>query len=260
MVASHKMDSQLEQLIEINIKGRVFAVCQSRGVFDPAIISHHAEILRQAVYANLNEGSSPVEFNAVLDAQAVWLESEMNQAYQTVGNTETSTVAASLAEIPSTDIAANAAETENTAPGKKSTGYTPKAKSMPERLADQRVGMQQLLERECVTLKLATPNQAKRFKLRLLGQEPEKAEQELVAELRNTLHQQVRDFIRKNDGGPWATATLQHELRMDIIATRTLRSLVTLAKELLSEREEWLQKNKISLTSRLFGGKIRLKK
>ena len=131
---------------------------------------------------------------------------------------------------------------------------------MPERLADQRSGMQHLLEHDCITLKLLTPSQAKRMKLRLLGQEPEKAQQELVAELRNVLHQQVRDFIRKHDGGPWATATLQHELRMDIVATRSLRSLVTLARELLFEREEWLKKNRLSLTGRLFGGRIRFKK
>jgi hypothetical protein len=131
---------------------------------------------------------------------------------------------------------------------------------MPERLADQRVGMQHLLEKECVTLKLITPEQAKRMRRRLLGQEPEQAEQELVAELRNILHQQVRAFIRKHDGGPWSTVKLQHELRMDIVATRSLRSLVTLARELLAEREEWLKKNHIGLSGRLFGGKILFKK
>ena len=143
---------------------------------------------------------------------------------------------------------------------KRPSGYILKAKSMPERLAVQRGGMERLLDNECVTLKLITPSQAKRMKHRMLGQEPEVAEKELVSELRNILHQQVRDFIRRNKGGPWASATLQNDLRMDIIATRSLRSLVTLSKELLSERQEWLNKNKVSLASRLFGGKVRFRK
>jgi hypothetical protein len=70
----------------------------------------------------------------------------------------------------------------------------------------------------------------------------------------------MRMFIRKHNGGPWASATQQHEMRMDITKTRTLRSLVALARELLSEREEWLQKTKGSLTGRFFGGRVKMDK
>ncbi|MEN8177670.1 MAG: hypothetical protein ABFS39_03530 [Pseudomonadota bacterium] len=256
------MDSQLEQLIEVNIKGRVFAVCQSRSVIDPAIIGYYTEILGQAVRASLHKNTTPAEFNHVLDEQAAWLESEIDQTAPAVKGDEESAGEHPAVEEDAApaDSKPKAEDSEKAPPLKRPTGYVPNAKSMPERLADQRVGMQHLLEKECVTLKLVTPTQAKHLKRRLLGQEPEKAEQELVAELRNILHLQVRKFIRKNDGGPWSSATLQHELRMDIIATRTLRSLVTLAKELLFEREAWLNKNKTSLAGRLFGGKISFKK
>ncbi len=248
------MDSQLQQLIDVNIKGRVFAVCQSRGIIDPTIIGYYTEILQQAVLAELRDDSTPVEFNRVLNEQVAWLESEIDQ-------TNTSGVArkADDGEVVA-EQTASVAKSEPPPAAKKPTGYVPHAKSMPERLADRRSGMQHVLENDCITLKLVTPKQAKKLKLKLLGKEPDKAEQDLVAELRNILHQQVREFIRKNDGGPWATATLQHELRMDIIATRSLRSLVTLAKELLFEREEWLKKNKGGLTGRLFGGRIRFRK
>ncbi len=247
------MDNQFEKLIDINISGRVFAICQSRRVVDPTIISYYTDILRQAVQAHLNEECSLSDFNRILTEQAVWLESEIDQMAPSRPEKRSATT---LEESP-LEVGP---QTEESEPQKKPSGYIPQAKSMPERLADQRAGMERLLEKDCVTLKLITPSQAKHFKRRLLGQEPEKAEQELVAELRNILHEQVRKFIRKNEGGPWDTATLQHELRMDIVSTRTLRSLVTLARELLMEREQWRQKNKSSLSGRLFGGKIRFNK
>ncbi|MEN8167785.1 MAG: hypothetical protein ABFR65_09960 [Pseudomonadota bacterium] len=250
------MDNQFEKLIEINISGRVFAICQSRRVVDPTIIGYYTDILRKAVQAHLNEECSPTDFNRILAEQAVWLESEIDQMAPPGPETRS---APTLEESP-LEAAPQPEESEGSAPRKRPSGYIPQAKSMPERLADQRSGMEHLLEKDCVTLKLITPGQAKLFKRRLLGQEPEKAEQELVAELRNILHGQVRKFIRKNAGGPWDTATLQHELRMDIVSTRTLRSLVTLARELLMEREQWLQTNKNSLSGRLFGGKIRFNK
>ena len=131
---------------------------------------------------------------------------------------------------------------------------------MPERLKDRRSIMEYLLDNDCITLKLVTPDEAKEYKHGLLGKVPEKAEEELVAALRNVLYSQVRKFIRKHNGGPWASATLQHEVRMDITKTRSLRSLVTLARELLSEREEWLRKTKGSLTGRFFGGRVKMDK
>lgn len=247
------MDSHFAQMIEVNIKGRVFAICHAHSILDPTIIGYYNDILQQAVQAKLDAAASPADFCRVLDEQAAWLEAEIDQKPVELVGEE------SVEEVEGQVPAGEACLQEE--PGRKQpSGYVPKAKSMPERLADQRVGIQDLLEKECVTLKLITPEQAKQMRLRLLGQEPEKAEEELVAELRNILHQQVRAFIRKHDGGPWATVKLQHELRMDIVATHSLRSLVTLAKELLAEREEWLQKNRVSLSARLFGGKIRFKK
>jgi hypothetical protein len=47
---------------------------------------------------------------------------------------------------------------------------------------------------------------------------------------------------------------------MDIARTRSLQSLVTLARELLAEREEWLDKSKGSITGRLFGGRVKVDK
>ena len=247
------MDDLLGKLIEVNISGRVFAICHSRGVLDPVIIRHYTDFMRQAVWTDLGEDCSLEEFNQVLEQQAVWLESEIDQTRPHTARPVSNAV---------TDAATAASRQAVASPAppaiarKKATGYVPRAKSMPERLADYRANMERLLKKDCVDLNLITPNQAKMYNRRLLAEEPQQAEREIVAELCKLLHAQLRKFIRKHKGGPWGTATLQNELREDIVSTRTLRSLATLARELLLEREAWLKQNKLSLTGRLFGGKL----
>lgn len=250
------MDKDFERLIKVNIQGRVFVACQSRGVTDPSIIGYYVEILEQSVFSLLTDESTPADFHLVLNEQLSWLESELNQ-----------TRAQAPSRPADPDGVFGSAEDETVPPilqpgreRKKTSGYMPDAKTMPERLKDDRSPLEHLLENDCITLKLVTPSEAKQFKLGLMGKKPETAEEELVANLRNVLHDQVRKFIRKHNGGPWASATLQHELRMDITKTRSLRSLVTLARELLNEREDWLHKTKNSLTGRFFGGRVKVNK
>jgi hypothetical protein len=47
---------------------------------------------------------------------------------------------------------------------------------------------------------------------------------------------------------------------MDIARTKTVRSLVSLSRQLLEERDEWLAKTKGSMTGRFFGGKVSMDK
>jgi hypothetical protein len=247
------MDKDFERLIKVNVHGRVFVACQSHGVTDPAIIGFYVEILEQAIGALLTDESTTADFQQILEDQLGWLERELKQA----GGKEAATAP------PAEPKPAEAGEVESLQKLKKekhASGYVPEAKAMPERLKDQRSIMEYLLDNDCITLKLVTPNEAKAYKHALLGKDPAKAEEELVTALRNVLHSQMRKFIRKHNGGPWASASLQHELRMDITKTRHLHSLVTLARELLSEREEWLQKTKGSLTGRFFGGRVKVSK
>ncbi|MCU7843948.1 MAG: hypothetical protein KZQ93_08925 [Candidatus Thiodiazotropha sp. (ex Monitilora ramsayi)] len=253
------MDTEFERLIKVNVQGRVFVTCQSRRITDLNIIGHYVEILEQAIHALMTEESTPSDFHRIMEEQLVWLEGELDKTGQQASVPAAASAPNASTESAETKPPAEAVESENE-PKKKPTGYVPEAKTMPERLKDKRSIMEHLLDNDCITLKLVTPNQAKKFKHGLLGKEPEKAEEELVANLRNVLHDQVRKFIRKNNGGPWASATLQHEVRMDITRTRTLRSLVTLARGLLEEREEWLVKTKSSLTGRFFGGRVKMNK
>jgi hypothetical protein len=246
------MDKDSEQMIKVNIQGRVFVTCQTRGISDPTIIGYYVEILEQAVTALLTEESTPADFQRILDEQLKWLEGELDQ-------TRVEQPAATEKQEDAEDQVATATSAPTTTEEQVPTGYIPEAKSMPERLKDRRTILGELLDNDCVTLKLVTPKEADKFKHGLLGKDPQQAEEEVVTALRNVLHQQIRKFIRKHNGGPWPSPAMQHGLRMDITRTRSLRSLVTLARELLAEREEWLDK-KGGITGRLFGGRVKVDK
>jgi hypothetical protein len=239
------MDSQFEQMMQVNIQGRVLIICQNHGVTDPTFIGYYTEIMQQAINAMLTDESTPADFHKLLNEQAEWLEKEVDQIRDS-------------SEDDERDGDEEALNIENA--DKKATGYVPEAKSMPDRLMDRRAEMEHLLLNDCVTLKLVSPKEAQKMKRGLVGQDPAKAEEEVVALLRNSLHAQIRKFIRKHNGGPWATASVQTEVRMDIARTRTIRSLVSLSRQLLEEREEWMAKNKGSLTGRFFGGKVSMDK
>jgi hypothetical protein len=248
------MDSQFEQMMKVNIQGRVLIICKSHGIEDPAIIEYHTEIMEQAISAMMTDESTPAEFLKLLNEQADWLALEIGQDRDLLNTDESKAVTSDDIE-DEPDPSQKILNTD-----KKASGYVPEAKSMPERLNDRRADIEHLLLNDCVTLKLVSPNQAKKLKHGLVGKDPEKAEEEVVALLRSALHSQIRKFIRKHNGGPWATATLQTEVRMDITRTRTVRSLVSLSRQLLEEREEWLSKSKDSLTGRFFGGKVKMNK
>ncbi|MES9970449.1 MAG: hypothetical protein ABW092_10485 [Candidatus Thiodiazotropha sp.] len=251
------MDSQFEEMMRVNIQGRVFIICQAHGVTDPTIIGYYTDIMRQAISAMLHDESSPADFHQLLNQQAEWLASEIGQVREAA---ETDEPGSATDETDPEEDEDDEEALKILNANKKATGYVPEAKSMPERLKDRRADMEHLLMNDCVTLKLVSPNQAKKLKQGLVGKMPEKAEEEVVALLRNSLHAQIRKFIRKHNGGPWATATLQTEVRMDITRTRSVRSLVSLSRQLLEERQEWLAKTKNSLTGRFFGGKVKMDK
>lgn len=245
------MDKDFERLIKVNIQGRVFVTCQSHGVTDPVIIGFYVEILEQAIGALLTDQSTTADFQQILEDQLGWLERELKQA----GGKDSA--AAPPAESKPAE-AGGGESPQKLKEEKHAFGSVPEAKSMPERLKEQRSILESLLDNDCITLKLVTPDEANAYKHGLLGKEPEKAEEELVTALRNVLYTQVRKFIRKHNGGPWASASQQHDLRLEITKTRHLHSLITLARELLSEREAWLKKTKGGLTGRFFGGRFKV--
>jgi hypothetical protein len=252
------MDDQFHEIVQVNIKGRVFVICQTYGISDISVIDYYNQIVEKAVFALLNGEYSIETFHSVLEEQAQWLDKELQEL---TGISDATAPAAQFNETQINDIIQPPEQTAATHKAEKmASGFIPEAKSMPERLKDQRSEIEHLLFHDCVTLKLVTEKQAKAYKRNMLGRAPEKAEAELVAGLRNVLHEQIQKFIRKHQGGPWQNATQQTEIRMEIAHTKTLQSLVNLSKQLLQEREEWVSKTKTSLVGRLFGGRVKLKK
>ncbi|MET0066521.1 MAG: hypothetical protein ABW076_09265 [Candidatus Thiodiazotropha sp.] len=251
------MDEQFRKMVEVNIKGRVFVICQSQGITDPSVVGYYTGVLQQAIDAQLSEEGNAESFHQLLDQQAEWLAGELRQLAADgaiEASAEAAAVSGAAAEQPA-EASTPPVKTE-----KKATGFVPEAKSMPERLKDRRAEMEHLLTHDCIALKLVTASEAKQLKRDLVGRLPEKAEEELVARLRSVLHSQVSKFIRKHQGGPWTSVTQQTEVRMEIAHTKTLRSLVFLSRQLLQEREEWMEKTKSSLVGRLFGGRVKVNK
>lgn len=123
---------------------------------------------------------------------------------------------------------------------------------MSSKLEMQRKPVQKLITDECVKLQLVTPKRAKELIDQFAGKPPDVAETEVVDELRLNLHKQVRKIIRKDKGGAWRAPKDQEELRLDIVATKTLRGLIVLMMDILLERDEWLKANKQGLFSRFF--------
>jgi hypothetical protein len=251
------MSDNLQQIMQVNIKGRAFAICQSHGITDPSIVGYYIQILEEMTLGMLTSESSVADFHEALNEKAKWLEQEIDQLTNPAESE--ASVEAQESQPDSVDRQQpEAAKSITKNQHKQASGYTPEAKSMGERLKDRRGELEHLLLNDCVTLKLVNPKQAKRHIHELIGRDPNKAEEDLVANLRNVLHQQVVGFIRKHNGGPWDSITEQTEIRMQIASTKSLQSLVNLSKMLLLEREEWMAKTKNSLVGRLFGGKVKL--
>ena len=140
------------------------------------------------------------------------------------------------------DAGATGEETAEAGPDarrRQPSGYVPQAKSMEEKLQDSRKPIQKLLTEDCVTARLLDRKQAGRIIAGMAGKRPEDAEREIVEKLREILQQQVRAFIRKSKGGPWATPREQNDLRQDIHAATTIRGVLLLSRQILKEREEW---------------------
>lgn len=129
---------------------------------------------------------------------------------------------------------------------------------MEDKLEESRKPLRKILNEDCVRLGLLDIKRAEKLASRLAGKSREDAEAEIVAEIRNNLHQQVRAYLRKYKGGPWPSPKLQEELRVDIASTNSVHAVVTLTRFLLKERRNWETKMKKGKLGNLFGGKIRI--
>ena len=123
---------------------------------------------------------------------------------------------------------------------------------MDEKLAIQRKPIQELLTKECVEFKLLTPEWAKHWVFNLSGRRIEDVEKDIVDELRQKLHDNVKSYIRKNKKeNPWPSPALQEELRMEISQVKTIKGMLMLSSNILWEIRNAKQSGKVSLFNRI---------
>lgn len=128
-------------------------------------------------------------------------------------------------------------------PPKTPSGYVPPARSMEEKLHDERVPIQDLLREDCVSAGLIDADTAKQLVFGMSGKTSQEAEQEIVEFLRQRLQDQVKGFIRKAKGGPWGDPLTQEMLRQDIHSARSVRSILMLSRQVLKEYQTWRNEN-----------------
>ncbi len=131
-----------------------------------------------------------------------------------------------------------------------------KSTDMPTKLAQERKPIKKLILEDCVQLGLISKKRAEYVVTQMAGKQPAEAEKEVVTELRENLHKQVRRLIRKDKDNPWSSPKAQEDLRLEIMQTPTVRSVLFLTRDILMEREEWLKRSHNSLTGRIFGSKM----
>lgn len=123
------------------------------------------------------------------------------------------------------------------------SGYVPTARSMEEKLQDEREPIQKLLLEDCVSTGLIDVPTAQQLIQAMVGKTARDAERDIVEHLRQVLQQQARYFIRKAKGGPWANPRAQEDLRKDIHASSSVRSVLMLHRQIVKEYQTWQQEN-----------------
>jgi len=234
------MDASLDKLIDVNASGRVFMVCNRYNIRDMEKINSHKQWVKDKIIEQMERDDVGVEaLSAIMDEKVELL-------HQILENGE--------------DISLLDQEIEEEKPEPKkqkvNSGYKPQSTDMPTKLANERKPTKKIIMEDCVQLGLLSKKRAKYLVTQMAGKQPMEAEKEIVKELRESLHKQVRKLIRKDKKGPWSSPKAQEDLRLEIVQTPTVRSMIYLTREILRERDEWKSRARSSITGRIFGNRM----
>ncbi len=236
------MDASLEKLIDINTSGLVFMVCNRYNVRDKTAINLHKQWVKGRIIQQMEQDGVGVEaLTLIMDEQIALLHQKLEKGED---------ISIQEPEVEE--------EKEPTAKKQKTnSGYKPQSSDMPTRLANERKPTKKIILEDCVQLGLLSRKWSKYLVTHMAGKKPMDAEKEIVKELRENLHKQVRKLIRKDKQGPWSSPKSQEDLRVEIIQTPTVRSMVYLTREILRERDDWKSKSRTSITGRIFGNRMK---
>ncbi len=245
------LPDHLVRFIDVNATGRVLLLCRSKGVWEQLRVDVYTRAVKQAMLTELQDPDTSVPVaNACLTEQLTRLAEALDKPPPP-----------RLPQVPTQEEEEPALETPPPRRRRLSRGQgdaDQDSLSMERKLEHERKPLRKVLQEDCVRLGLLEVERAKRLSAQMAGKEPRQAEAEIVTELRNNLHEQIRKFMRKNKGGPWDSPKLQEDLRLDIVNTRSVASLVSLTRSLLRERKDWEEKYKKGRFSGLLGGKLKL--
>jgi hypothetical protein len=249
------MKEDLEKAVDLNLAARVTLVCSAHGIKDPLEINSKRESVKRDIMERITENHVGVErLSDLLDICIAKMESDLLQSMEEEKTTDIPVTKS--AEPSRKKSSADRKHTSAETTQKKGSGYRPKSAALAEKLVSERKPIQTLLREDCVQIGLLKPQRAEYLANQFSGKLPYEAEEEVLVELRQNLHDHVRRIIRKLDGGgPWPTPKDQENLRLEIAEIPTVRSLLYLTRQILREREDWLDKH--SITGRLFGHRFK---
>ncbi len=270
------MSVYLNKLVTINASGLVLIACNSHEIKDSEQIEKHKQWVVNQVLEQMERDQVGVEaLSSILDDKIALLNLRLEQGDGQhpvhVPQKEKDTPSPKEPEIDSSykpktsDAPAEPANEqqavkEQEKPSPKPAKIEPAkkriSKDMPSKLAEERKPVKKLILEDCVQLSLISRKRAQYVVTQMAGKQPAEAEKEIVLELRKNLHEQVRSLIRKDKDGPWTSPKSQEELRLEIVQTPTVRSILYLTREILKERDEWKRRNRKSITGRIFGGRL----
>lgn len=273
----------MNDAIEMNVSGRVMLLLSRLGIRDARCLS----IYRDAVVSALRNStssravSSLAEIEPLLSAQLDLLEDALRARYlpsltqhdnepdrasvqPAAASGDAETLWCDDSDLPPADEQPENVIAENDKKPQRGTkapsGYVPSVKSMEDKLKDERKPVQKLLLEDCVQTGLIDVATAKRLIQAMTGKTSQDAERDIVEHLRQLLQVQVKSFIRKSKGGPWADPRTQEDLRKDIHAANSVRGVVMLSRQVVKEHRLWEQENgRIGILG-LFSGRKRIVK
>jgi hypothetical protein len=266
------MESSLTKLIEMNASGLVMMACNAHDIWDPEQITKNKCWVVERIIDQMERDQVGVEaLSKIMDEKVAMLNFHLDEGEELPQLQKTEVKpdnppGPDLGEKSKSNEVKTPVVVESVVNNKQEEKEPPKptkhykSTDMPTKLAQERKPVKKLMMEDCVQLGLLTKKRANHLITHMAGKQPADAEKEVVKELRENLHKQVRNLIKKDKSNPWSSPKAQEELRLEIVNTPSVRSVLYLTKDIYRERDDWLNRSHNSITGRIFGSKMGLDK
>lgn len=236
----------MQDCVDVNVAGRVMLTLNKLQIRDARCLRICCRAVGDVIRHEVGDNPAPDwrTLEPFVQQQLDLLEHSLSARLSRADPVQPAAAFESVEHEAASDAAESADEVEGSgevekAPAKRPSGYVPEARSMEDKLHDERLPIQQLIREDCLRAGLVDAKNADRLIQGMTGKTAQVAEQEIVEHLRQSLQEQVKSFIRKTKGGPWSDPHTQEDLRRDIHAARTVRSVLMMSRQILKEYQVW---------------------